>query len=188
MSAVISACGTFRYTLEREVQLAGIVFAYFGVNGSTADGQHDDQTVSKWTGFTKLNGGRRFIVGNAFAYRSKEVRALARAVDPVGPDNDAYLRAIIDKADVLVPCWGPRTKVPAQLRYRYDVLEAMLFASGKPVMCFGLSKSGDPLHPLMLAYATPLIPYPGARQASNDARASAPALAVATRQARPAVS
>ena len=32
-------------------------------------------------------------------------------------------------------------------------------ASGKPLLCFGLTKSRDPKHPLMLGYDTPLIEW-----------------------------
>ncbi len=78
----------------------------FGVNGSTATATEDDHTVRKWIGFTKVNGGRRFIVGNAFAFRATDVRELATAVDPVGPENEIHLERIIRDADVLVPCWG----------------------------------------------------------------------------------
>lgn len=70
MSAIISKCGMYRYRLERDVQPEGLVFGYFGVNGSTATATEDDHTVRKWIGFTKVNGGRRFIVGNAFAFRA----------------------------------------------------------------------------------------------------------------------
>jgi len=159
MSAILSACGTFRYRLEREVQPDGIVFAYFGVNCSTADHTLNDQTVRKWIGFTRGNGGRRFIVGNVFAFRSPYVTDLGRVVDPIGPENDAHIAGIIRDADVLVPCWGPRSKAPAKLRSRYDAVEALLLASGKPVKTFGLSKSGDPLHVLTLAYATELVDW-----------------------------
>jgi len=159
MSAVISACGLYRYRLDRPALPRGIVIAYYGVNGSTAEHVKNDHTVSKWHGFTLLNKGSRFIVGNIFGYRSKDVKMLAMATDPVGPENDAYLAEIIAEADIHVPCWGPRSKVPAKLRYRYDVVEAMLVASGKPMKCFGLSKSGDPLHPLMLGYDTPLVDW-----------------------------
>jgi hypothetical protein len=38
-------------------------------------------------------------------------------------------------------------------------LMQVLLASGKPVLHFGTTKSGDPLHPQMLGYATPLIPW-----------------------------
>ena len=159
MSAIISSCGTYRYRLEREVQARGRVFAYFGINGSTATATEDDHTVRKWMGFTRANGGRRFIVGNAFAYRATDVAALASAHDPIGPDNDQHLAQIIADADVLVPCWGSRTKLPQRLRGRLDSVRDQLFSSGKPVLVLGLSKSGDPLHPLMLAYTTPLSPW-----------------------------
>jgi hypothetical protein len=160
MSAIISECGTFRYRLEREVQLSGLVIAYFGVNGSTAGAVENDHTVRKWIGFTRVNGGSRFIVGNAFGYRATDVNALAHAADPVGPENDSHLARIIADADLLVPCWGSRQKLPPRLRHRMDDLRDLLFASGKPVKIFGLSKSGDPLHPLMLGYNTPLIEWP----------------------------
>lgn len=159
MSAIFSECGLFRYRLEREGLPNGIVIAYFGVNGSTAGPIKPDHTVTKWRGFTLLNKGSRMIVGNLFAFCATDVRELATAVDPIGPDNDMHLAQIIAAADILVPSWGPRAKVPKRLRYRHDEVEAMLVASGKPMKCFGLSKSGDPLHPLMLAYDTPLIDW-----------------------------
>lgn len=159
MSAIISACGVYRYRLEREVQPRGIVVAYFGVNGSTADATQDDQTVRKWAGFTQRHGGRRMIVGNAFAYRATDVGELARAHDPIGPDNDAHLARIIADADILVPCWGRRSKLPGRLHDRLDQVAEHLFGSGKPVMILGLTRSGDPVHPLMLAYATRMVPW-----------------------------
>lgn len=159
MGAIISPCGTWRYRLDRSIFVPGPVFAYFGVNGSTATATENDQTVNKWTGFTARNGGSRFIVGNPFAYRAKDVRELARVPDPIGPENDKYLAEIIAEADVVVPCWGNRAKVPMQLRYRFDDLLARLVASGKPIRVFGLTKSGDPTHPLMLGYDTPLLDW-----------------------------
>lgn len=159
MSAIMSSCGTFRYRLEREVQDEGIVFAYFGVNGSTATATVDDHTVTKWTEFTRLNGGRRFIVGNAFGYRATRVQELRAVPDPIGPDNDMHLHQIIADADVLVPCWGRRTKLPSALRSRLDWLSDELFASGKPVKVWGFTATGDPLHPLTLAYRTALVDW-----------------------------
>lgn len=158
-SAVISRCGTYRYRLERDLERPGPVFAFFGVNGSTATAQVDDQTVRKWIGFTQRNGGGRFIVGNAFAFRATDVRALGRALDPVGPRNRSHLSKIIAEADILVPCWGSRGKLPARLHAQLDVLRDQILASGKPVKVWGLSQSGDPLHPLTLAYSLPLVEW-----------------------------
>lgn len=156
---MFSDCELWRYRLEREVQAEGLVFAYCGVNGATAGEVDNDHTVLKWIGFTKRNGGRRFIVGNPFAFCATDVRELATAADPVGPDNAEHLRAIIADADVLVPCWGNRAKVPKHLRWHFDKLRDQIFAAGKPVKVFGFTKSGDPKHPPMLGYDTPLIDW-----------------------------
>lgn len=159
MSAVLSPCGTYRYRLDRVVGMDGPVFAFFGINPSTADGYTDDATVRKWIGFTKTWGGSRFIVGNVCPLRATDVRALAD--HPQGlqshRENLAHLQHMAAEADVLVPCWGDRKKAPRWMHNDIDALRAWLLTSGKPVMVLGLTKGGDPMHPLMLAYSTPLI-------------------------------
>lgn len=167
MSAIISPCGMYRYRLERTLHptvadlaqpnpLRGKVAGFFGVNPSTADASVDDATVRKWIGFCRIWGASRFIVGNAFAFRATDVRELAAVEDPYGPEIGDHVTDIIAEADVLVPCWGDTGKVPPALRDAFDILMDALVSSGKPVMHFGLTKAGDPKHPLMLGYSTPL--------------------------------
>lgn len=161
MTAIISPCGKFRYRLERDVQMDGLTFAYFGINPSTADAMRDDATVRKWIGFTKANGGRRFIVGNVSAFRATDVRELAAAL--ISPaqhrQNLDHIQRIITDADILVPCWGNRSKAPRHMHNDFDTVLAMLLTSGKPVRHFGLTASNDPKHPLMLGYDTRLIDW-----------------------------
>jgi len=159
VSAVISACQQYRYRLEREIQAEGQVFAFFGINPSTADADLDDATVKKWRGFSQRNGVRRFIVGNVFAYRSTDPKGLALVDDPFGPDWQRHLVEIIQEADVLVPCWGTLGKMPRDLKGAPAQLLAHLIASGKPVLHFGRTRCGQPMHPLMLGYSTPLLPW-----------------------------
>jgi len=171
VSAILSPLGLHRYRLERDIQsnpdlwpaaggtfCGGLTIAFFGINPSTADATINDPTVRKWIGFCERWGARRFIVGNAFAWRSKAVRDLSQQPDAIGPDNDYHLTAIARDADLLVPCWGSRDKLPGWMQPRLgDVLD-LLRASGKPLMCFGTTAGGDPLHPLYLPYHTPLRP------------------------------
>jgi hypothetical protein len=173
MSATISTCGLYRYRLEREMNpsvldafaapspLAGKTVMFVGVNPSTADATLNDATVRKWMGFCHRWGVRRFVVGNAFAYRATDVKALAslRPADAIGAENDWHLMRLAVEADVIVPCWGNTGKVPPSLRPRFGFLAGMLTGAGKPLHCFGLTASGDPKHPLMLGYDTPLIEY-----------------------------
>lgn len=158
MSAVLSPCGLYRYRLERTVAMEGPVYAFFGINPSTADASLDDATVRKWIGFTKTWGGSRFLVGNVWPLRSTDVRALATATRwlDIGRENQRHILAMAAEADILVPCWGDRAKVPKAMHNELDELLSLLKGTGKPVMHFGLTKGGDPKHPLMLGYVTPL--------------------------------
>jgi hypothetical protein len=165
--AIISDCGKYRYRLERAIakpfisEVDGIfhdkTVAFFGVNPSKADATINDQTAKKWIGFCERWGARRFIAGNIFAFRATDVRDLATAHDPIGPDNAAHIYQIIADADILFPCWGSNTKVPRALRGEFQTMMLRLVESGKPIFTFGLTKSGDPIHPQMLGYDTPLV-------------------------------
>lgn len=159
MSAIISPDGLYRYRLERDVAMQGPVYAYFGINPSTADASLDDATVRKWIGFTKVYGGGRFIVGNVFAYRATDVKVLGTVEDPFGDEIGDHTTSIIEDADILVPCWGNTSKVPPKLQFAFDVLLDALVSSGKPVLHFGTTNSGDPKHPLMLGYDTKLLSW-----------------------------
>lgn len=156
--AVISECGMYRYRLDRDgINDDGPVYAFFGINPSTADASIDDATVRKWNGFTKRLGGSRYIVGNVFSYRATDVKELKTAEDPFGPEFADYLCEIIFEADILVPCWGNTSKAPKELYGAFGNLLSCLYDTDKPVMTWGLTKSGDPKHPLMLGYSTPLL-------------------------------
>lgn len=157
-SAILSDCGTWRWRLDRHLGAGSTTAAVFGVNPSTADASFDDHTVRKWRGFGQRLGWHRFIVGNVFSWRATNVKELASVSDLFGPDHQTHLQDIIAEADVLIPCWGDRGKLPRPLRPWMDHLSAQLHASGKPVLCWGQTGSGDPRHPLMLGYDTDLVP------------------------------
>ncbi|QRE00652.1 hypothetical protein [Pseudomonas phage Itty13] len=165
MSAIISECGRYRYRLERETGVAGPVVAFIGVNPSTADATEDDATIRKMVGFARRWGYSRVIVGNLFAYRATDVRELRRAyldpfeTRPLFAIESRYLLDIIRNADLLVPCWGDRGKIPKVLRDRPSDVLHLLRHPAKPICHLGLTKRGDPKHPLMLGYDTQLVEW-----------------------------
>ena len=174
MSAVLSADGLHRLRLDREVQESGPVFAYFGINPSTADAERDDPTVKKLREFTRINGGSRFIVANVFSYRSTDVRALkkidVRACNTW--ESLVHLGNVIAEADILVPMWGDVAKVSARHRGTVlallETLERLAPSLGKKLLHFGVTQGGSPRHPQYLPYSTPLTPWPiGAHNAAK---------------------
>lgn len=162
MSATLSPCGLYRYRLERKVAQTGPVYAFIGVNPSTADAEHNDATIRKLIGFTRAYNGSRFIVGNVIPFRATDVKELRTVAIPtrVWLKNIEHLIAMTKDADILVPCWGRREKVPKHLNTDFLEVLNILKQSEKPVMSFGLTKSGDPKHPLMLGYSTQLSRFP----------------------------
>jgi hypothetical protein len=158
-SAVISPCGLYRYRLERDGPGDGRTVVIM-VNPSTADAEQDDATIRKLKGFGARNGWGRIIVGNLFAFRATDVRELATADDPVGPMNDHHLTLMMKQADRVVFAWGRLTKIPARWRFRIGPLAKLAAYYCNPPLCIGEpTKCGQPPHPLMLAYDTPIVPW-----------------------------
>jgi hypothetical protein len=158
-AAIISDCGLYRYRLERH-RLSGVgAVAWIMVNPSTADADNDDATIRKVIGFTERLGGGWAIVGNKFAYRATDIRDLRGVSDPRGPENDAHLERIMREAPVVIAAWGPLAKLPPNLRRRWRTICTIADRAGAKLMCFGVANDGQPRHPLMLAYDTPLIEW-----------------------------
>ncbi len=159
MSAIISPCGTYRYRLERDGLGEGAT-AIIMVNPSTADATEDDATIRKLRGFGARYGWGRLIVGNLFAYRSTDVRALADAPDPVGSDNGYRLCEIFLDAQRCVFAWGPAGKLPRRLRDQWREVDRIARAMHLEPMSIGApAKDGHPCHPLMLPYIRTLQPW-----------------------------
>lgn len=158
-SAVISDCGLYRLRLDRDLEIPGKTAWLCAVNPSDADGSIDDATIRKDVGFSARLGIGRFIKVNKFALRSKDVKALRTAVDPVGPENDAYIRQTMREADIHIVCWGPLSKLPPNLRNRWRRVVEIAREEGVTLMCWGTAQDGHPRHPLMLAYDTPLVEW-----------------------------
>lgn len=157
--AIISDCGRYRYRLERNT-LGGGSTCVLMVNPSTADATANDATIRRLLGFGARHRWGRLIVGNLFAYRATDVRELGRVPDPIGPDNDAHLMAMLCRADQVIVAWGPVSKQPKELRARYKrVLELIDRAGLSPFSIGPTAKCGHPKHPLMLSYDLPIIEW-----------------------------
>lgn len=161
MSAIISDCGLYRYRLERHGLSGAGAVAWIMVNPSTADATEDDATIRKVVGFSERLGSGWAIVGNLFAYRATDIHELRRLQywEAVGPENRDHLIEIMLAAPVVIAAWGPLAKLPASLRKRAGAVADIASKVGVRLMCLGTAQDGQPRHPLMLAYDTPLIEW-----------------------------
>ncbi|MFM7377703.1 MAG: DUF1643 domain-containing protein [Erythrobacter sp.] len=154
-SAAFSDCGRYRYRLER-IMGDGPVMTVVMMNPSRATANRDDPTIDRVQEVCRRFGFGRAIIGNLFALRAPDVAELARAADPVGPENDAYLAAMAREADLVLVAWGAPQKLPAGHPERWSEVARILEEAGKPLHCLTHLKSGHPRHPQILIHETPL--------------------------------
>jgi hypothetical protein len=160
--AVISACGAFRYELQRFWVAPGQNYrpaVFVMLNPSVADAEIDDPTIRRCMGFARREGLNGVHVVNLFAYRATKPEELKKVPDPVGPANDEHLRAVFRAAAYnalpVVAAWG----VHGALQARNDRVRQMAQNLGVTLSCLGTSKAGHPKHPLYIAGDQPLVEY-----------------------------
>jgi hypothetical protein len=160
VSAVISECGKYRYSLERG--MPGFrAMHWIMLNPSTADANTDDPTIRKCVGFARHHGCARITVHNLFAVRATDPREMLKHSDPVGPENWMHVEKMLKGASIanerVICAWGSHGKFMDQDETVMGWIEN---ANIKP-LCFGYCSNGTPRHPLMLAYSTPMAMYKG---------------------------
>ena len=151
-AATFSSCGTYRYTLSRQLREPlgdTSIVNFVMLNPSPADAEQSDPTVTRCINFARAWGFDTLLVTNIFALRSTDPRALKRHADPIGHYNDAALTAAAGHAALVVAAWGTHG---AQLS-RGAAVEALMRGTKRPLHHLGLTKDGHPRHPLYIAYS-----------------------------------
>ena len=160
-TAVISNDGVYRYRLTRG-EMNGPQVHWLMLNPSTADALANDQTIRKCIGFTERLGFRGFTVHNLFAVRARDPLHMKTLDDPVGPENRDYFDRMLDRAtfsrEMIICAWGTHGSYMQQNETALGWLESHY---PKLLLCLGKTACGNPKHPLMLAYATPLTRMDG---------------------------
>lgn len=156
---------THRYTLFRHWGDPDNYVAFVGMNPSGADEVALDRTVAKcerlarkWTWKGRRFGA--FYMLNAFSLRATDSAELAESEDPVGEENDHWIRTVAAGARLIVPAWG---KAGASFG-RGARMEALLRSCGPAdsIRSFSFNRDGSPVHPLYQSesrLAEDLIPF-----------------------------
>ena len=154
--AHISACGKYRYALWRIWEPARRPMVFVMLNPSTADPETDDPTIRRCIGFARAQTCGSLLVVNLGAGRATSPRDWMAMDDPFGPDNGLSINKALNFATerngIVVAAWGAHGALGnasarfsgAAKHYRDDIY------------CLGLTKSGQPRHPLYVSAVTPL--------------------------------
>jgi hypothetical protein len=146
--ATFSRDRRYRYRLWRRWDRTRPLVAFVMLNPSTADARHDDPTIRRCLGFARRWGYGGIEVVNLFAYRATNPTALRKVRDPVGRGNARHIQSALARAALVVLAWGADT----QSSRHVSVVRAH---------CLGLTRAGQPRHPLYLRRDVRPVPYRG---------------------------
>ncbi len=152
--AVFDVSERYRYSLWRAWSAYHPRIAFVLLNPSTADEQRNDPTIRRCMGFARAWNFGSMEVVNLFAYRATDYRELFKVNDPIGEENNRFLMQAVERCSTVVVGWGSKGTLLGRNR---KVLS--LIAGRKDVHCLGITKNGQPRHPLYLKGDTSLVPF-----------------------------
>ncbi|TWB20069.1 hypothetical protein FBZ99_101860 [Rhizobium sp. ERR 1071] len=147
-SATISECGRYRYLLLRHWDAYCYALPVCMLNPSTADDQNDDPTIRELIHFAKLWGYGGLHIVNLCAFRASHPADMQAASDPVGPENNRYLREALDYARFhdtpMLAAWGDGGAFNA----RETWMCSKAAHHSVDLACLGITKGDHPKHPM----------------------------------------
>jgi hypothetical protein len=162
--AILSPCGLYRYTLEREFgnyedgtpyDGAGSIM-FVMLNPSTADAANDDPTIRRCLGFAHRFNFRELLVANVYSLRATNPQDLWKTTANLrGPEHEYYFAGLAFRAHRVVMAFGNHAASPDR-----RVAEKLLTANfhGDPC-CLKRNKDGSPGHPLYLPSDSQFMRY-----------------------------
>jgi hypothetical protein len=150
-SVIISSCGVYRYELRRVWDDSLPPYVSGMLNPSTADAEIDDPTITRNRLRAMSMGFGSLIVWNLGAARATDPKIWKALPDPIGPENDCHIRRIIsecrDRKGLAVVGWGNHGTFMGRDKIASRVAQEI----GVEFFCLGMTKSGQPKHPLYVA-------------------------------------
>lgn len=138
--ANLSNCRKYRYALWRIWDESKPYAMFIGLNPSTADETEDDPTISRCINYSKDWGYGGLCMANLFAFRATAPSDMMASNEPIGSDNDEWIKKLAEEAGVIVAAWGN----DGSYLDRSKEVRKMI----PDLMCLKINKSGEPAHPL----------------------------------------
>ena len=156
-TAIFDQTHTHRYLLTRTWDSEKKSVLFIMLNPSTANGETNDPTIRRCINFAKAWGYGSLEVVNLFSLVSSDPKKLLTVKNSIGEDNDSFILEAADSADKIIVAWGA---FPEARRRAAKVLN-MLSEMGCEAHCLGMSRGGQPKHPLYLPKDVGVVRYVG---------------------------
>ncbi len=142
-TAKLSGCRNYRYALWRTWDSSKPFVMFVGLNPSTADETSDDPTLTRCINYAKSWGYGGICMANLFAFRATAPSDMKASDDPIGTENNKWLKKLAKDAALIIAAWGN----DGSYLERSEQVKELL----PNLYCLNLNKSGEPAHPLYQA-------------------------------------
>jgi hypothetical protein len=158
---LFSECGSYRWILKRELLSGKKTIVFIGLNPSKANSLNNDRTLTRIINFCSKWNYKNIYLINLFGLVSKSPILLSKSNDPIGGNNDLITLKSLEFWRENINCdlwlgWGDKGQLNRRDRQILKLIKKFSnFKSkennySKRVLSLGLSKRGNPRHPLYM--------------------------------------
>ncbi len=158
---MFSECRSYRWILKRELLGGKKTVVFIGLNPSKANSSNNDRTLVRIINFCSRWNYKNIYIINLFGLISKSPLQLSKSKDPIGKNNDLITFKSLkfwreDSNCDLWLGWGDngqlkgRDRKVLNLIRNFSNLKSNENDYSKRVLSLGLSKKGNPRHPLYM--------------------------------------
>ncbi len=167
---LFSKCRSYRWILKRELSSGKKTIIFIGLNPSKANSYYEDRTLRRIINFCSRWNYKNIYVINLFGLISNSPSQLSRKKDPIGGNNDLITLKALEFWWENINCdlwlgWGDKGKL-----YRRDSFVLGLIKNlsnlelnennhSRRILTLGISKKGNPRHPLYMPNESFLKPF-----------------------------
>jgi len=167
---LFSECRSYRWILKRELISGKRTVVFIGLNPSKANSVNNDRTLIRIINFCSLWSYKSIYVINLFGLISRSPLKLSKSKDPVGRNNDLITFKVLDFWSKNNNCdlwlgWGDKGNYFSRdsevlgLIKNFSSFNLTKNNPSKRLFSLGVSKKGNPRHPLYISKESLLEPF-----------------------------
>ncbi len=158
---LFSKCGTYRWILKRELLSGKKTVVFIGLNPSKANSSNNDRTLTRIINFCSRWNYKNIYLINLFGIIAKTPIQLSKSNNPIGENNDLIILKSLEFWRKNTNCdlwlgWGDNGQLNGRdlevlkLIKNFSNFKSKENNYSKRVLSLGLSKKGNPRHPLYM--------------------------------------
>ena len=158
---MFSKCGSYRWILKRELLNGKKTVVFFGLNPSKANTYNNDRSLIRIINFCSRWNYKNIYVINLFGLISKSPIQLSESNDPIGENNNLIIikSLLFWRENIYCDLWlgwgdkgqlSGRDREVIKLIRNFSNFKSNENNCSKRILSLGLSKKGNPRHPLYM--------------------------------------